>query len=96
MPKLISEDDEVKSAIITALSGVVATKDDIASLIEHSNRRFEQIDKRFGQMDKRFEALQIQIDQNYRILNSKIDKLGSRAGRELEEVIIKLLKNSKR
>ena len=60
LPKLIKEDDRVKGAIITALSGVVATKDDIARLIEHSDRRFEQMDKRFEamqeQMDKRFDA----------------------------------------
>jgi len=29
LPKLIREDDEIKGAIITALSGVVATKEDI-------------------------------------------------------------------
>ncbi|MHA1489843.1 MAG: hypothetical protein ACTSRI_09320 [Promethearchaeota archaeon] len=47
LPKLIREDDEIKGAIITALSGVVATKEDIARLIELSNRRFEAMDKRF-------------------------------------------------
>ena len=55
LPKLIREDDEIKGAIITALSGVVATKEDIARLIEHSNRRFEEINKRFEEIDKRFE-----------------------------------------
>lgn len=55
LPKLIREDDEIKGAIITALSGVVATKEDIASLIEHSNRRFEQIEKRFEETHRRFE-----------------------------------------
>ena len=33
LPKLIRENDTVKGAIITALSGVVATKDDIKVLI---------------------------------------------------------------
>ena len=69
LPKLIKEDDRVKGAIITALSGVVATKDDIARLIEHSDRRFEQMDKRFEalqeQMDKRFEAMQEQMDKRF-------------------------------
>ncbi|MHA1488633.1 MAG: hypothetical protein ACTSRI_03135 [Promethearchaeota archaeon] len=41
LPKLIREDDEVKGAIITALSGVVATKTDIEKVIEHSDKRFE-------------------------------------------------------
>ena len=57
LPKLIREDDEIKGAIITALSGVVATKEDIARIIENSNRRFEAMDKRFEAMDKRFETM---------------------------------------
>ena len=57
LPKLIREDDEIKGAIITALSGVVATKEDIERIIENSNRRFEAMDKRFEAMDKRFEAM---------------------------------------
>jgi len=59
LPKLIREDDEIKGTIITALSGVVATKEDIARLIVLSDRRFETIDRRFEavqkQMDERFE-----------------------------------------
>ena len=55
LPKLIREDDAVKGAIITALSGVVATKEDIARLIEHSNRRFEEVNDRFEEVNNRFE-----------------------------------------
>jgi hypothetical protein len=50
LPKLIREDDEIKGAIITALSGVVATKDDIARMIDNSNRRFEATDKRLEKL----------------------------------------------
>ena len=57
LPKLIREDDEIKGAIITALSGVVATKDDIARIIENSNRRFEEINKRFEQAAKEREDI---------------------------------------
>jgi len=52
LPKLIREDDEIKGAIITALSGVVATKEDIVRIIESSNRRFEAL---IVQMNKGFE-----------------------------------------
>ena len=45
LPKLIKEDDEIKGAIISALSSVVATKNDIERLIEHSDRRFEEARK---------------------------------------------------
>ena len=34
LPQLVKENDTVKGAIITALSGVVATKEDIAKIIE--------------------------------------------------------------
>jgi len=66
LPKLIREDDEIKGAIITALSGVVATKEDIASLIEHSNRRFEEIQKRFEEIEKRFEEIQKRFEEIHR------------------------------
>ena len=65
LPKLIREDDEIKGAIITALSGVVATKEDIVRIIENSNRRFEAMDKRFEAMDKRFEALIVQMNKGF-------------------------------
>ncbi|MEX2729689.1 MAG: hypothetical protein Q6353_020695, partial [Candidatus Sigynarchaeum springense] len=61
LPRLIRENDAVKGAIISALSGVVATKDDIKALIAEMDKRFEamqqQMDKRFEAMDKRFEAM---------------------------------------
>ena len=69
LPKLIREDDEIKGAIITALSGVVSTKDDIARIIEHSDRRFEamqeQMDKRFEAMDRRFVTLIEQMNKGF-------------------------------
>ncbi len=79
LPKLIREDDEVKGAIITALSGVVATKEDIARIIEHSDKRFEamdnrfktiqeQMDKRFEAMDNRFKTIQEQMDNRFELL----------------------------
>ena len=86
LPKLIKEDDRVKGAIITALSGVVATKDDIARLIEHSDRRFEQIDKRFEAMDKRFEAMQEQLDKRFEALQEQLDKRFDAARNEREDI----------
>jgi hypothetical protein len=69
LPKLIRENDTVKGAIITALSGVVATKDDIKALIAEMDKRFEAVDKRFEvmqqQMDKRFEAAQQGTDAQH-------------------------------
>ncbi|KKN27877.1 hypothetical protein LCGC14_0860010 [marine sediment metagenome] len=98
LPKLIREDDEVKGAIITALSGVVATKDDITRIIDHSDRRFEAIDKRFEAIDKRFEDLIGQIGKGFEdakrermIIDSKIEAISSRGSESLEKTILYLL-----
>ena len=81
LPKLIREDDEVKGAIISALSGVIATKEDIKDVIrefdkrfEAMDKRFEAMDKRFEAMDKRFEALQRQMDKRFEALQRQMDK----------------------
>ncbi len=71
LPKLIQEDNQVKGAIITALSGVVATKDDIKQVIE-------EFDKRFESMDKRFEAMQIQMDRGFEAMDRRFERVHER------------------
>ncbi|TFG22644.1 MAG: hypothetical protein EU532_14200, partial [Promethearchaeota archaeon] len=86
LPKLIRENDEVKGAIITALSGVVATKEDITRMIEHSDRRFERL---VEQMNKGFEEARkerLQID-------AKLETIGRRSGVNLENTILYLLQD---
>ena len=56
---MIREDDEIKGAIITALSGVVTTKEDIVRLMEHSDRRFEAL---INQMNKGFEDVNKRVN----------------------------------
>ncbi|MHA1699353.1 MAG: hypothetical protein ACTSWN_10975, partial [Promethearchaeota archaeon] len=86
LPRLIRENDAVKGAIITALSGVVATRDDIRDLIEQINKRFDQSDKRFDQMqatidarfkqsDKRFDQMQATIDKRFDEVNERHESL---------------------
>ncbi len=91
LPKLIRKDDEVKGAIISALSGVVATKDDITRIIEHSDRRFEAMDKRFealiGEINKGFEDAK----RERMIIGSKIESLSRKGGEYLENTILYLL-----
>ncbi len=82
LPKLIREDDEIKGAIITALSGVVATKEDIVRIIENSNRRFEAMDKRFEAMDKRFEAM----DKRFEALIVQMNKGFEEARKHRENI----------
>jgi len=105
LPRLIREDDEIKGAIISALSGIVTTKEDIKELIiemdkrfetmdkrfETMDKRFEAMDKRFETMDKRFETLQIHIDIGFSKLQGSIDNLGGRTGKSHEKMVIKLL-----
>ncbi|MHA1149735.1 MAG: hypothetical protein ACTSR8_15985 [Promethearchaeota archaeon] len=78
LPKLIVEDNEVKGAIITALSGIVATKKDINKLLEHSDRRFEKMDQRFEKMDQRFEKMDQRfekMDQRFEKMDEKFNKI---------------------
>ena len=82
LPKLIREDDEIKGAIITALSGVVTTKEDIVRIIENSNRRFEAMDKRFEAMDKRFEAM----DKRFEALIVQMNKGFEEARKHRENI----------
>lgn len=73
LPRLIRENDTVKGAILTALSGVVATRDDIKELIREMDKRFEAVDKHFEamqqQMDKRFEA----VDKHFEAMERRFD-----------------------
>jgi hypothetical protein len=84
LPKLIRENDRVKGAIISALTGVIATKEDIRELIDLSNKRFEatekrfetlqqEMDKRFEASEKRFEARQKEIDKRFEIIDKRFD-----------------------
>ncbi len=75
LPKLIIEDNEVKGAIVTALSGVMATKNDIERVIEHSDKRFEKMDQRFEKMDQRFEKMDERIVKLQEILISHTQAL---------------------
>jgi hypothetical protein len=91
LPRLIRENDTVKGAIITALSGVVATKDDIKALIaemdkrfEAVDKRFEAVDKRFEAMDRRFEALQREMDRRFEALQREMDRRFDQTDRQIK------------
>jgi hypothetical protein len=75
LPKLIRENDTVKGAIISALSGVVATHDDIVELTKSMNERFESMDKRFESMDKRFESMDKKFESIQRSMNERFESI---------------------
>ena len=93
LPTLIRESDIVKGAILTALSGVLATRDDIQELIKRMDKRFEamqqQMDKRFEamqqQMDKRFEAMQQQMNKRFDGIDAVLNEIKAGIGRPFEQ-----------
>ena len=92
LPKLIQEDNQVKGAIITALSGVVATKDDIKQIIEEFDKRFEaiqaQMDRRFEAMDRRFEAM----DRRFERVQERFDNIDLGYGTIAEGIEYSIIK----
>src|SRR6056297_3523195 len=74
LPKLVRESDEIKGAIISALSGVVATHEDIKELTRTMDKRFEKMDKRFEKMDKRFEKM----DKRFEKMDKRFEKMDKR------------------
>jgi hypothetical protein len=78
LPKLIRENDRVKGAIISALSGVVATHEDIVQLTKEMDKRFETMqqtmDQRFEKMDQRFEKM----DQRFEKMDKRFEKMDQR------------------
>ncbi len=82
LPRLIREDDQVKGAIISALSGVVATKDDVNRIIEESNKRFEaikgDISRVIEESNKRFEAIRGDITRVIEESNKRFEAMDKR------------------
>ena len=69
LPKLVRENDTVKGAIITALTGVVATHEDIKEMIHEMDKRFEASREDIAElkrdMDKRFDASREDMDKRF-------------------------------
>ena len=98
LPKLIKENDEIRGAVISALSGVISTKDDLKVFSERMDKQFEelikQMDKRFEsmqqQMDKRFESMQQQMDKRFDLVDKRfeaVDKRFEAVDKRFEELI---------
>ncbi|MHA1696087.1 MAG: hypothetical protein ACTSXT_03480 [Candidatus Helarchaeota archaeon] len=90
LPRLIKENDAIKGAIITALSGVVATREDIKEIIDIMNKRFEEVNKHFEsmqkQMDKRFESMQKQMDKRFESMQKQMDKRFEEVNKRFESM----------
>nr|MDO8119483.1 DUF3782 domain-containing protein [Candidatus Sigynarchaeota archaeon] len=107
LPRLVRENDTVKGAIITALSGVVATREDIKELIREMDKRFEQVDNRFGQVDnrfeqvdkrfeqvdKRFDSLETTVQDGLKHVHAAISNIGDRSGKGLERTVLELMRH---
>lgn len=79
LPKLIRENDAIKGAILTALSGVVATRDDIQDLMHQMDERFatiqKQMEERFAAVDERFVALQQRMDERFAAVDRRFEAI---------------------
>jgi len=84
LPKFIRESDEVKGAIITALLCVVATKNDITRVIEHSDKRFKAL---INQINIGFKA----AHRERSMITARLDSFTGRSGKSLENTILYLL-----
>ncbi|TXT61080.1 MAG: hypothetical protein BAJALOKI2v1_50048 [Promethearchaeota archaeon] len=98
LPKLIRENDTVKGAIISALSGVVATHEDIVELSKAMNERFESMDKRFESiqnsmnerfksMDKRFESIQNSMNERFESMDKRFESIQQTMDKRFEILI---------
>jgi hypothetical protein len=78
LPQLIRENDTVKGAILTALSGVVATREDIERQMAASERRFEASERRFNELltrsDQRFDG----VDRRIEAVDQRFDGVDQR------------------
>ncbi len=101
LPKLIRENDTVKGAILTALSGVVATREDIKDMIREmdkrfadmqnqSDKRFSEVDRRFSDVDKRFDR----VEREIKIVGVSVDRLEGKQGVQLENTILELMRET--
>jgi uncharacterized membrane-anchored protein YhcB (DUF1043 family) len=90
LPQLIRENDAVKGAIITALSGVVATHEDIRAVIEEMDRRFETMQADMGQhfeaVDRRFEVMQADMGQHFEAVDRRFEAMQADIGQHFEAV----------
>ena len=87
LPKLIKENDEIRGAVISALSGVISTKDDLKVFSERMDKQFEELIK---QMDKRFESMQQQMDKRFDLVDKRfeaVDKRFEAVDKRFEELI---------
>jgi len=75
LPKLIKENDEIRGAVISALSGVISTKDDLKVYSERRDKSFKELIK---QMDKRFESMQEQMNKRFDLVDKRFEAVDKR------------------
>jgi len=86
LPDYLQTNERVKEAIVSVISDVMVTKDYIKTLIEQSDRRFDELQKR---SDEKFEALlkhsnaqfdkmQTQIDNRFNEVDNRFNEVDNR------------------
>ncbi|HMF34128.1 MAG TPA: hypothetical protein VKK79_22075, partial [Candidatus Lokiarchaeia archaeon] len=75
LPQLIRENDTVKGAILTALSGVVATHLDVEMVIQAMEKRFEAVDRQFAMNAQEHVDLQNAIGALHQVVEGHFEEL---------------------
>ena len=82
LPQLVRESDLLKGAIISALSGVVATKEDIENLGKQMIAGFRETDKRLSdfkqEMDKRFAEMREETNKRFEAMDKRFEAMDKR------------------
>ena len=98
LSRLFKTSDKIKGAILTILSGVVATKEDLhevkKELKDEMDKRFDDVDNRLNQMDKKIEDFKLEVKESLAEIKSSINNLGDRTGKGTQKMILELLKQS--
>ena len=104
LPTLIKENDQIKGAILSALTGVVATRQDIKDLIEEMDKRFEEqykaSDKRIKEQndrwDKRFEEQNNASDKRFDAIDKRFEEQNKRFEERFDKMDIEIKSTNKK
>jgi len=75
LPELIKENDQIKGAVISALSGVVSTKDDLKMFIKEIDKRFEAQQQQIADLQQQIADLRKEMDERFKAQQQQIADL---------------------
>jgi hypothetical protein len=92
LPQLIREDDTIREAIITALSGVMATHEDVQNLTQEMRTSFDASERRFEALQAEMRAGFEASEHTRATINDALGNFWARAGVRSEKAFHRLLR----